>query len=116
VERDENTPETEVVGGSPELQQRIIEEIKTIYDPEIPVNIWELGLIYKVEVHDGGFVEILMTLTAPGCPVAGPLVQEVEQKVGRVEGVSVSKTELTWDPPWSMDRMTEVARLQLGMM
>ncbi|RMG21108.1 MAG: DUF59 domain-containing protein [Deltaproteobacteria bacterium] len=104
------------LGGTPELRARIAETLKTIYDPEIPVNIYELGLVYTVEIHDGGFVEITMTLTAPGCPVAGPLVQEVEQKVLQVEGVSAAKAELTWDPPWSMDRMTEVARLQLGFM
>ncbi len=109
-------PDTVWVGGTPELRARIAETLKTIYDPEIPVNVYELGLIYTVEIHDGGFVDITMTLTAPGCPVAGPLVQEVEQKVLQVDGVSVAKAELTWDPPWSMERMTEVARLQLGFM
>jgi FeS assembly SUF system protein len=89
--------------------------LQTVYDPEIPVNIHELGLIYGIEIDEGGNVEIRMTLTAPGCPVAGAIVQEVEFKVGQVPGVATCRVDLVWEPPWTMDRMSEAARLQLGM-
>ena len=89
--------------------------IKTIYDPEIPINIYELGLIYGIDVESDGKAEVQMTLTAPGCPVSGMLVREVAQKVGCVEGVSTSHVELVWDPPWTKDRMTEEALLELGL-
>lgn len=98
------------------LEVDIIEALKTIFDPEIPVNIYELGLIYEINIADCGDVHTVMTLTAPGCPVAGPLVQEVEIKVGQVPGVGLSHTELVFDPPWTMERMSESARLALGML
>ncbi len=96
------------------LRQRVIEALKTCYDPEIPVDIYELGLIYDVALVDSGQVEIKMTLTSPACPVAGSLPGEVEQKVRGVEGVSGARVELVWDPPWDKDRMSEAAQVKLG--
>jgi len=93
----------------------LAETIKTIYDPEIPVNIYDLGLIYGIDVATDGKVEIQMTLTAPGCPVSGMLVDEVARKTGEVPGVSTSHVQLVWDPPWTKDRMTEEAQLELGL-
>jgi FeS assembly SUF system protein len=116
----------EAIGGTGEalpepidpakVEGAVVEALKTVYDPEIPVNIYELGLIYGVEVFDDGRVEIRMTLTAPACPVAGALVEEVAEKAGRVEGVSTSHVELVWDPPWTPDNMTDAAKLELGML
>ncbi len=96
------------------LRQRVIEALKTCYDPEIPVDIYELGLIYDVALVGSGQVEIKMTLTSPACPVAGSLPGEVEQKVRGVEGVSGARVELVWDPPWDKDRMSEAAQVKLG--
>jgi FeS assembly SUF system protein len=98
------------------VETAVVEALQTIYDPEIPVNIYELGLIYGVEVSEDGQAEIKMTLTAPACPVAGAIVEEVAEKAGQVEGVSTSHVELVWDPPWTPDRMTEAAKLELGML
>ena len=97
------------------VEAAVIDALQTIYDPEIPVNIYELGLIYGVEVNEEGRTEVRMTLTAPACPVAGALVEEVAEKTGRVEGVSTSHVELVWDPPWTPERMTEAAKLELGL-
>ena len=96
------------------VEAEVIEALRLVYDPEIPVNIYELGLIYEVDVDNHGFVDIAMTLTSPACPVAGTLPGEVENKVRQVEGVSNVHVELVWEPPWSMDRMSEEARLELG--
>jgi len=98
------------------LEEDVVHALKTIYDPEIPVNIYELGLIYGVKVTDDGNVNIKMTLTAPACPVAGTLVQEAADKAGEVPGVRRSHVELVWDPPWTKDRMTEEALLELGLL
>ncbi|MBW2237250.1 MAG: DUF59 domain-containing protein [Deltaproteobacteria bacterium] len=98
------------------LRESVIDMIKTCYDPEIPVDIWELGLIYDVAVEDGGNVNVTMTLTSPMCPVAESLPPEVEAKVRTVEGVAEARVEVTWDPPWSPDKMTEAAKLELGML
>jgi FeS assembly SUF system protein len=98
-----------------ELRDDIIEMLKTIYDPEIPVNIYELGLIYDIKLSDSGNVHIDMTLTAPGCPVAQSFPGEVEAKVESVPGVSKAHVELVWDPAWTKDMMSEAAQLQLGM-
>ena len=98
------------------LGERIIEALKTVYDPEIPVNIYELGLIYKVDVEDDNSVRIEMTLTSPGCPVAGTLPGEVEEKVRDVEGVTGAEVEVVWDPPWNPSMMTEEAQLELGIL
>jgi FeS assembly SUF system protein len=98
-----------------ELKEDVIEMLKTIYDPEIPINIYELGLIYDIGVSDSGNVNINMTLTAPGCPVAQSFPGDIEEKVGTVNGVNKVHVELVWDPPWTKDMMTEAAQLQLGM-
>jgi FeS assembly SUF system protein len=97
------------------LKHRIIEAIQTVYDPEIPINIWEVGLIYEVNVDDDGNAHVLMTLTSPMCPVAESLPVEVEQKVARVDGVSSVNVEITWDPPWDPEMMSEAAKLELGL-
>jgi len=93
----------------------VIEVLRGVYDPEIPVNIYELGLIYGVEIDPDGHCEIEMTLTAPACPVAGILPPEVEYRVSQVEGITSAHVEVVWDPPWSMERMSEAARLMLGL-
>ena len=98
------------------LGERIIEVLRTVYDPEIPVNIYELGLIYKIDVEDDNRVKVDMTLTSPGCPVAGTLPGEVEEKVRGVEGVTDAEVEVVWDPPWNPSMMTEEAQLELGIM
>lgn len=101
---------------SPEqLKEDVIEVLKTVYDPEIPINIYELGLIYKVDVSKSGNVSIDMTLTAPGCPVAQSFPGDVESRVMTVEGVKKAHVELVWDPQWTKDMMSEAAQLQLGM-
>lgn len=97
-----------------QIKEKVIEQIKTCYDPEIPVNIYELGLIYDVRVGEEGRVETQMTLTSPACPVAGTLPGEVEEKIKKAEGVSEVKLELVWDPPWHPDMMSEAAKLELG--
>ncbi len=97
------------------LESTIIEVIRTCYDPEVPVNIYELGLIYGVDVQPGGKVHIKMTLTSPACPVAGTLPPEVERKIKAIDGVTEAKVEVVWDPPWSMERMSEAARLELNI-
>lgn len=99
-----------------EIQNDVISILKTIFDPEIPVDIYELGLIYEVKVSPGGKVDILMTLTSPACPVAGTLPGEVEDKIKGAQGVSEVKVELTFDPPWSQDLMSEEAKLELGFL
>jgi FeS assembly SUF system protein len=101
---------------SPEqLKQNVVEVLKTIYDPEIPINIYELGLIYNIDVSNSGNVSIEMTLTAPGCPVAQSFPGDVESRVMSVEGVNSAHVELVWDPQWTKDMMSEAAQLQLGM-
>ncbi len=101
--------------GTVSLRSRIVEALKTVYDPEIPVNIWEVGLIYEVEVSDEGEARVVMTLTSPTCPVAEILPGEVQEKVEAVEGVTSAHVELTWDPPWDPDMMSDAAKLDLGM-
>jgi FeS assembly SUF system protein len=96
------------------LRDQVIEVLKTIYDPEIPVNIYEIGLIYEVTVDDEANVHVLMTLTSPMCPVAESLPPEVEEKVAAVEGVASARVEITWDPPWDTDMMSDAAKLELG--
>jgi len=97
------------------LKPAILEAIQTVYDPEIPVNIWELGLIYEVIVDANNVAGVQMTLTAPGCPAAQSLPGEVAEKVKAVPGVTDAKVDVVWDPAWTKDRMSEVAKLQLGM-
>ena len=99
-----------------ELHPDIIDALKTVYDPEIPVNIYDLGLIYNFTVDENFFVDVSMTLTAPGCPVAETFPGFVENAVKTVAGVSDARVELTFDPPWTMDNMSEEAKLELGFM
>jgi FeS assembly SUF system protein len=98
------------------LEERVIAAVRTCYDPEIPINIHELGLIYDLQVDTAGAVHIKMTLTSPACPVAGSLPGEVTNKVLAVQGVTAADVELVWDPPWDQSRMSEEARLQLGLL
>jgi FeS assembly SUF system protein len=98
-----------------DVENGIVEALKTVFDPEIPVNIYELGLIYDVDIQEGGHVQVKMTLTSPGCPVAGSLPGEVKAKVESVPGVASADIDLVWDPSWNPSMMSEAARLQLGM-
>ncbi len=98
------------------LRPRIIEAVCSVYDPEIPVNIWELGLVYDIDIDDERRVHIRMTLTAPACPSAQALPLEVERKVREVGGVSDAFVEIVWEPAWSPTRMSDAARLQLGLL
>jgi FeS assembly SUF system protein len=97
------------------LGEQVIDALRTVYDPEIPVNIFELGLIYKVDIDDHRHVEIDMTLTSPACPVAGILPDEVRDKALAIEGVRSASVNLVWDPPWNPSMMSEEAQLELGM-
>ncbi len=99
-----------------QLEERIILALKSVYDPEIPVDIYELGLIYDVVIHDDASVYIKMTLTSPACPVAGTLPGEVEQKVASVQGVASAKVDITFEPAWDRTMMSEAAQLELGFM
>ncbi len=96
-------------------EDSIVEAMRTVFDPEIPVNIYDLGLIYDLKVQDTGNVDVLMTLTAPACPVAGTLPKEVADKVAAVQGVGEVGVTITWDPPWTQANMSEVARVALDM-
>lgn len=98
------------------LRPRIIDAICSVYDPEIPVNIWELGLIYDIDIDSERRVQVQMTLTSPGCPSAQALPLEVERRVREVEGVADVFVEVVWEPPWSPERMSDAAKLQLGML
>ena len=98
-----------------ELKEKIITEIKKIYDPEIPVDIYELGLIYKIEVQNDKKVLIEMTLTSPNCPVAESLPNSVKENILRIEGITEVDLKLVWDPPWTKDKMSEAAKLELNL-
>ena len=98
------------------LEDRVVDAIKECYDPEIPVNIWELGLIYEVNVGDDPVVNIKMTLTAPGCPAARSLPIEVHERVAQIPEISDVKVEVVWDPPWTPEMMSQEAKLELGFM
>jgi FeS assembly SUF system protein len=98
------------------VEAEVLDALRTCYDPEIPVNIYELGLVYQANVDDAGVVSIKMTLTSPHCPAVQSLPAEVENKVKAVSGVTDVKVDLVWDPPWDPSKMSEAARLQLGMM
>ena len=98
-----------------ELKEKIIEEIKKIYDPEIPVNIYDLGLIYDVKVENKNTAKVKMTLTSPNCPVAESLPKEVKDGIMQVEGIDNVDLDLVWDPPWDKDRMSEAAKLELNL-
>jgi len=101
-------------GSSDGLRQQVVDVLRTCYDPEIPVDIYELGLIYGIDVDPGGNVYVRMTLTSPACPVAGSLPPEVESKIKALPGVSDVHVEVVWDPPWNPTMMSEAARLTLG--
>jgi FeS assembly SUF system protein len=106
---------TAAVTDPSDIENGIVEALKTVYDPEIPVNIYELGLIYDIDIQEDGTVKVKMTLTAPGCPVAGTLPGEVQDKVAGAPGVTSAEVELVWDPAWNPSMMSEAARLELGM-
>ena len=117
-----NAPSKQSSSSSPSssspspIEQKVIDEaLKKCFDPEIPVNIWELGLIYSVSVSPEGVALVKMTLTAPGCPVAGSLPGEVEAKIKAIPGISDAKVELVWEPPWTAEMMSRVAKVMLGM-
>ena len=98
-----------------EIKEKIIAEIKKIYDPEIPVNIYELGLIYKIEVDEKNKVSVEMTLTSPNCPVAESLPNSVKENILNIDGISKVDLKLVWDPPWTKDKMSEAAKLELNL-
>ena len=112
----EPKPEPAKGGAGGELQERVIEALKSIYDPEIPVDIYELGLIYDVDISEDGDAVVTMTLTTPHCPVAESLPQEVELRVLGVPGIRDAEVKLVWDPPWDPSKMSDEARLELGML
>ncbi|HVA98606.1 MAG TPA: iron-sulfur cluster assembly protein [Bacteroidia bacterium] len=105
-----------IISENTELAQKVIDMLKTCYDPEIPVDIWELGLIYEIKINSENDVILKMTLTSPSCPVAETLPPDVQSKLGEVEGVRLVKVELTFEPPWEKEMMSEVAQLELGFM
>jgi FeS assembly SUF system protein len=113
------SPDTPPATLTPEqiatMREQVIEVLRNVHDPEIPVNIYDLGLIYHIDLTEAGALEVRMTLTSPSCPVAETLPPEVEQKVGAVEGVTSVKVHVVWDPPWTPEMMTEEAKLELNM-
>ena len=111
-----NTEQKASDAAVPDLHQKVLEAIKTIYDPEIPVDIYELGLIYEVNIYPVNNVYVLMTLTSPSCPSAEVIPGEVEQKLKGIPGVNEVKVEVTFDPPYSQDMMSEAAKLELGFL
>jgi FeS assembly SUF system protein len=109
----------EIIGSGeqqPNLRDQVVAAIKSVYDPEIPVDVYELGLIYEISIYPVNNVYVLMTLTSPSCPSAEVIPGEVEQKIKQIEGVNDVKVEITFDPPYSQDMMSEAARLELGFM
>ena len=111
-----NTEQKASDAAVPDLHQKVLEAIKTIYDPEIPVDIYELGLIYEINIYPVNNVYVLMTLTSPSCPSAEVIPGEVEQRLREIEGVNEVKVEVTFDPPYSQDMMSEAAKLELGFL
>ncbi len=112
---DEHADDKKRIAEVEALGEQIVEQLKTVFDPEIPVNIYELGLVYKIDVEDDNTVLIDMTLTSPHCPVAETLPPEVEQKVQQVEGVTRCEVRIVWDPPWTPSMMSEEAQLEMGL-
>jgi FeS assembly SUF system protein len=113
---DDEVERPEPDGGDAALQEKVVEALKTVRDPEIPVNLVDLGLIYELLVNKDGTVYVEMTLTTPACPVAGALPTQVQQAVAGVAGVTDARVKLVWSPPWTKDRMSEEAKLELGLM
>ena len=105
-----------IITHNTELTQQVIEMIKTCYDPEIPVDIWELGLVYEINLDEEDNLRVVMTLTSPSCPVAETLPPEVEQKLREIPGIRSAKIDLTFEPPWEKEMMSEVAQVELGFM
>jgi FeS assembly SUF system protein len=105
-----------VAGDQKALEEKVIAALMTVYDPEIPLNIYDLGLIYRLSIDPTNAVKVAMTLTAPGCPVAGDIVAEVKRKVEAIAEVPRVDVELVWEPPWTRERLSEAARLELGLM
>jgi FeS assembly SUF system protein len=105
-----------VMADQAQIERLVVDALRTVYDPEIPVNIHELGLIYGIDVDPAGAVKVRMTLTAPGCPAAQTLPQEVEERARAIPGVTDVKVDVVFDPPWDMSRMSEAAKLQLGLL
>lgn len=102
--------------GEQPLKEKVLDVLRDVYDPEIPVNIFDLGLIYNIDIEDDGKVKIKMTLTSPACPVAESLPAEIRSRISRISEVADCDLELVWDPPWGPDRMSDVAKLKLGLM
>jgi FeS assembly SUF system protein len=113
---DRMNKETSEIINKQQLEEKIIAMLKTCYDPEIPVNIFELGLIYEIQIDNEGNVVVKMTLTSPACPVAGSLPGEVQEKVYSIPEVKNVRVELVWNPPWDKDMMSDIAKLELGML
>jgi FeS assembly SUF system protein len=111
-----NTEQKVSEASIPDLQEKVLQAIKTIYDPEIPVDIYELGLIYEINIYPVNNVYVLMTLTSPSCPSAEVIPGEVEQKIKAIEGINEVKVEITFDPPYSQEMMSEAAKLELGFL
>ena len=99
-----------------EMEEKVVRMLKTVYDPEIPVNIYDLGLIYRIDIHDEGFLEIDMTLTAPNCPAVDFIVEDVRMKTESVEGINEVHVNIVFEPPWDKDMMSEEAQLELGFL
>lgn len=122
VIRFDTDPETAMDNPNPApisgdtLEEQVVSALRAVYDPEIPVNIYDLGLVYSIEIRDQHHVDIEMTLTAPACPVAGSMPGAVERAARRVPGIDSARVELVWDPPWTQERMSDEARLELGLM
>lgn len=112
----DNTIQAGLPPDSDALKSQVIEAIKSVYDPEIPLNIYDLGLIYEINIDDQKHVDVKMTLTAPACPVAGILPGQVRDAISLVNGINDVNVELVWDPPWSQDSMTDEAKLELGIL
>ena len=110
------SPEPIILPADATLEQRAIAAIRRVYDPEIPLNVYDLGLIYDLQINERAEAAIKMTLTAPGCPVAGILPGQVADAVKAVDGIQDAKVELVWDPPWNQDRMSDEAKLTLGLL
>lgn len=108
-------PRTDIPPELQDLERRIVEELRNVYDPEIPVNVYDLGLIYAIDISPEKSVKVKMTLTAPGCPVAGIIVSDVENRIRAIPDVKDCMVELVWDPPWSREMISEAARLDLGL-
>jgi len=105
-----------IINDAAGIKDQVIERLRTVFDPELPVNIYELGLIYELITKTDGIVKVVMTLTAPGCPVADQILQDVERRLSDIEGVKEVRVEITFDPPWDRSMMSEEAQLELGFM